>query len=507
MNLFPFLPVILMDMAGSSLMIVLSVMCVQLSRRLRRRDTGNILWNFLQWVSYALMVFAVSRSAGHILKQVLVLESHEHIWQKISPFSGAINTVTFIVVGSFTLFFERTWNIYQNIARDKQALISAHAELLYLNQNLEKLAEIRTRELVHSEQKYRRIFEVSKDTILVTKKNGLILNLNPSGHNMLGLDKNREDEAQHERYFQNWLAKDADWKKLSQTIAEEGFIEGEELDLRIRNGQLKKVLLSAGVSEASAEDEETIHFLIKDIERQHQMKEQMMQADKLASIGELSSGIAHEINNPLNVILGYTQLLLRNEVKASDRHADLKTIEKHVRNCKSIVEDLLSFARKSKTKKDRVHIESIIENVIKFVHQHSNFEDIRMESSYDRNIPPMMLDEKKIKQVLINLLMNAIHAVERKGCIRISTELDRDSDKMFIRISDDGYGIEKNNISKIFDPFFTTKPTGEGTGLGLSVSYGIIKDHGGDIRVDSEPGKGSIFTIMMPMGGRTKGVS
>ena len=103
--------------------------------------------------------------------------------------------------------------------------------------------------------------------------------------------------------------------------------------------------------------EETIHFLIKDIERQHQMKEQMMQADKLASIGELSSGIAHEINNPLNVILGYTQLLLRNEVKASDRHADLKTIEKHVRNCKSIVEDLLSFARKSKTKKERVHID------------------------------------------------------------------------------------------------------------------------------------------------------
>lgn len=195
-------------------------------------------------------------------------------------------------------------------------------------------------------------------------------------------------------------------------------------------------------------------------------------------------------------------MLLRNEVKTSDRHADLKTIEKHVRNCKSIVEDLLSFARKSKTKKSRVHIEILIENVIKFVQQHSNFENIQMKGTYDRNIPPLMLDEKKIKQVLINLFMNAIHAVVRKGCIRISTELDGDSNKIFIRISDDGYGIEKNNISKIFDPFFTTKPTGEGTGLGLSVSYGIIKDHGGDILVDSEPGKGSIFTIVMPMEGK-----
>ena len=492
-------------MAGSFLMIVLSIMCVHLSRKLRRRDTGNILWNFLQYVSYALMVFAVSRSAGHILKQVLVLYSYQHIWQKISPFSGAINTFTFIVVGSFTLFFERTWSIYQNIAEDKQALVSAHAELLYLNQKLEKLADIRTRELVRSDQKYRRIFEVSKDTILVTKKDGMILNLNPSGYKLLGLDGNREDGTLQEKYFQDWLAMDDAWKRLSQAIADEGFIEGEELDLRVGKGQSKKVLLSASVAEASMEDGETIHFLIKDIERQHQMKEQMMQADKLASIGELSSGIAHEINNPLNVILGYTQLLLRSEVKASDRHADLKTIEKHVRNCKSIVEDLLSFARKSKTRKDRVHIESIVENVIKFVQQHSNFEDIRMEGTYDRNIPPMMLDEKKIKQVLINLLMNAIHAVDRKGCIRISTELDVDSNRIFVQISDDGYGIEKNNISKIFDPFFTTKPTGEGTGLGLSVSYGIIKDHGGDILVDSEPGKGSIFTIVLPMEGKDQG--
>ena len=493
-------------MTGSFLMIVLSIMCVRLSRKLRRRDPGNILWNFLQYVSYALMIFAVSRSAGHILKQILIVESNEHIWQKISPFSGAINTFTFIVVGSFTLYFERTWNIYQNIVGDKQALISAHAELLYLNQNLEKLADIRTRELVRSEQKYRRIFEVSKDTILVTKKDGLILNLNPAGYKMLGLEEKQEDETVPERYFQHWLAKDDDWKNISQTIADEGYIEGEELDLSIGNRQLKKVLLSASVAEASVEAEDTIHFLIKDIERQHQMKEQMMQADKLASIGELSSGIAHEINNPLNVILGYTQLLLRNEIKASDRHADLKTIEKHVRNCKSIVEDLLSFARKSKTKKDRVSIENIIENVIKFVQQHSSFDDIRMEGTYDPNIPTMMLDEKKIKQVLINLFMNAIHAVGRKGCIGISTEMDQKSNNLFIRISDDGYGIEKDNISKIFDPFFTTKPTGEGTGLGLSVSYGIIKDHGGDIRVDSEPGKGSIFTIVMPLGESNKGV-
>jgi PAS domain S-box-containing protein len=494
------LPIGLVDILGSFLMILLSFLCLRVAFQLKRLDPNNIVWTYLLWVCYALAVFAVSRSAGHILRQILVLNLREDIWGMISPFSGAVNTATFMVVGAFTLFFERTWKIHQEILKDRRAIQKAHQDVVFLNQNLEAMVAERTQALSVSEQKYRRIFEVSKDMILVTQKDGRILQLNPAGCQMLGIADSVPMFLKAQPYFQNYLVQLSDWAPLVNSIEKQGSITGEELDLRSGSGGRRRVVLSAGLAGDSAENKETLHFLVKDIERQHQLKEQMAQADKLASIGELSSGIAHEINNPLNVILGYTQLLLRNEDSSSSRYMDLKTIEKHVRSCKNIVEDLLSFARKSKTRKEMRDIHAIIDDAIAFVRHHSNLERIRILSAYDRNVPPLRLDGKKIKQVLINLLMNAIHACERKqkGVIKITTGFHSEPDRVFIRIMDDGGGIEKSNITKIFDPFFTTKPTGQGTGLGLSVSYGIIKEHGGGIQVESEPGKGSTFTVVLP---------
>ena len=229
------------------------------------------------------------------------------------------------------------------------------------------------------------------------------------------------------------------------------------------------------------------------------IREQMAQADRLASIGQLSSGIAHEINNPLGVILGYAQLMLRNEPESSDRRRDLKTIEKHVRHCKTIVEDLLNFARRSEPKKEKVDIHKTIDDVLGFIRQHSGSNRIDFLTDYDRRIPAMVLDEKKIKQVLINLLMNARHAVGDAGEIRVATAYSPSSRQATIQVADNGYGIEARHLQHIFDPFFTTKPTGEGTGLGLSVSYGIVKKHGGEILVESKPGEGSTFTVVLPV--------
>jgi two-component system, NtrC family, sensor kinase len=242
-----------------------------------------------------------------------------------------------------------------------------------------------------------------------------------------------------------------------------------------------------------------IHFMVKDIEQQHLMREQMAQADKLASIGELSSGIAHEINNPLGIILGYTQLMLRNEPVASDRAPDLKTIEKQVRHCKSIVEDLLNFARMSAPKKEMCDIHKIIDDVIHFIRQHSKLDGIEIHTAYDRQIGSLLLDSKKISQVLINLLMNATYAIGRKGAITVVTAVSEGGRQAGIQVQDTGAGIQPKDLARIFDPFFTTKPTGQGTGLGLSVSYGIIKNHGGDIRVESTPGRGATFTILLPI--------
>lgn len=491
-----FLPIWIVDIVGSILMIVFSFLCLSLVRTLRNRDQGNVIWTYLFWVCLGLAAFAISRSAGHILKQILLVSGHEAVWSIIRPYSGAINSMMFVFVASVTLFFERIWKIYRQISKDKQSLQTVSDELRFLNQNLEDLVAERTEELTLSEHNYRRIFEVSRDMILVTQPDGAIINLNPAGCKLLGYKKPIPTFSDYS--FADFFVKTSEWRRIRKTIEQQSFVSNAEVSLKDMEGKQIRVLVSGSLDKGFPHRDATVHFLVKDIEQRRIVEEQIAQADKLASIGQLSAGIAHEINNPLGVILGYTQLLIRNEKANSEKIDDLKTIEKHVRNCKSIVEDLLNFARSSKPNEDVIRVDEAIEDVLNFIQQHAGLDNISVKKKYDSAVPEMRLDEKKIKQVFMNLIMNAKHAIGKEGTLAISTGYRPDEGNVVIKISDTGHGIEKKDLARIFDPFFTTKPTGEGTGLGLSVSYGIIKNHGGDIVVDSKIGKGSTFTIVLP---------
>ncbi len=492
---FSFLPIHVVDVVGSILMILLSFMCLGAVFELKKTDPYNVIWIYLLWLCYGLAAFAISRSLGHILKQYLIFSERQFIWESIRPFSGAINTLAFVFVGSVTLFFERIWKIHQQVLKDKLSLQAAHGELLVLSQNLEHLVAERTKSLAVSEQKYRRIFEVSKDMILVSKLNGLILDMNPAGYHMVGYNDFNKDLKY--KYFQDFFLDNSDWETIINTVKKEGFIANYEVTLSRVDGRNRLSLISGSLDNGLVGEDRTVHFLIKDIEQRRFMENQMAQADKLASIGQLSAGVAHGINNPLGIILGYTQMLIRDEDSKTERYTDLKTIEKHVKNCMLLIEDLLSFARTSKTEKKAIKIHEIIDEALNFIQHRSESYRITIERDYDNNVPLIMLDEKKMKQVFMNLIMNAKHAVGRSGTIKLSTRYNSSTKQLSVKVADTGYGIEKKNLSRIFDPFFTTKPTGEGTGLGLSVIYGIIKNHGGEIFVESEPGKGSTFTIIL----------
>ena len=495
--IFSSIPIRTVDLLGSILMILFSFLCLGLVRKLRNQDRDNVIWTYLFWVCIGLAGFAISRSAGHILKQILVISGNSPAWAAIRPFSGAINTLAFVFVGSVTLFFERIWKIYQQIEGDRQALKSTRDELLYVNQNLENLVAARTEELALSEHKYRRIFEVSQDMILMTTRDGVVINMNPAGYSMLGFVE--KDDPLIGKSFKDFCASESEWLTVKDAVVRNGFISNAEIVLKHKDERSLRSLVSGSLDKGLSTAEDTIHFLVKDIEQRRLIEEQIAQADKLASIGQLSAGIAHEINNPMGIILGYTQLLLRNEVPESEKYQDLKTIEKHVRSCKSIVEGLLNFARTSKPKTDLIRIDEAMEDVLNFIQQHASLDNIDVKKDYDPSVPEMQLDEKKIKQVFMNLIMNAKHAIGDEGTLSLSTGFDASDHQVFVEIADTGYGIEKKNLTCVFDPFFTTKPTGEGTGLGLSVSYGIIKNHGGDILVKSEVGKGSAFKIVLPV--------
>ncbi|SFM45047.1 two-component system sensor histidine kinase NtrB [Thermodesulforhabdus norvegica] len=488
----PLLPVWIVDFYGSVLMIVFAFLSVWQCHQLRRRDPNNVVWIYLLWFCYGLAGFAVSRSVGHILRRFLVSTHHADLWEALQPYSGAINTLMFVVVASITLFFERVWKIYQRMMAHQKALEDAHTQLLYLNRHLEEMVAERTRDLAISEQKFRRLFEVSRDMVVIVKPDGSIMDINPAGLKMIGW---KESELASRRFYE-CFANPREWQTLKEELFSGTEIRDREY-LLIKEGAVPvEVLVSAFCSREN--DRELFYFWVKDISQRKNMEKKLLQADKLASLGQLAAGVAHEVNNPLGIILGYTQLLLRRSEPGDQFYEDLKTIEKHARNCKVIVEDLLKFARSAPTKKGPAHIHDAIYEVISVLKHQFSLDNVEFETHLDPQVPTMHWDINKMKQVFMNLFMNARQAMNnRGGLIRVETECK--DGFLTVRVSDNGCGIPPEHLPRIFDPFFTTKPTGVGTGLGLSVSYGIIVEHGGTISVESEPEKGTTFTITFPV--------
>jgi len=271
------------------------------------------------------------------------------------------------------------------------------------------------------------------------------------------------------------------------------------------------VLFVIGIAVITVVTVVTTRLLVRRIEQadteKHLLDEQLIQSQKLASIGTLSAGIAHEINNPLAIIgeeAGWMQDLLKREsLKGIQEMADfedsLREIALQAGRCKEITHKLLSFARKMESVVKDVDLNTLIEEVIGLVEREANLSDIRIVREFASDLPRIYSDPSLIRQVILNLLTNATYAIGKGGAITIATQ-PLDDDRISIRVQDTGQGIPEASLSKIFDPFFTTKPAGKGTGLGLSICHGIIQKLGGDITVASKVGKGATFTIHLPLG-------
>jgi signal transduction histidine kinase len=238
----------------------------------------------------------------------------------------------------------------------------------------------------------------------------------------------------------------------------------------------------------------------KDITEQKHVEQRIQQTEKLFALGQLAAGVAHEINNPLGVILCYADILKQDLEALSAQHCeDIEVIEKHARSCQHIVSDLLNFARSHKADKSLCCLNPVIEEVVAMVKQQflKNRVDIILELAPD--LPESLIGIDRMRQVFLNLLMNSSHAIKENGTIHISSVYHPEDRMVEVIFRDNGDGIAEDVLTKIFDPFFTTKPQGSGTGLGLSVSYGIIRDHGGDIQAKSKPGTETIFIITLPV--------
>ncbi|MEJ5358715.1 MAG: ATP-binding protein [Desulfobacterales bacterium] len=238
------------------------------------------------------------------------------------------------------------------------------------------------------------------------------------------------------------------------------------------------------------------------------LNEQLLQAGKLAAIGELSAGVAHEINNPLAILLTERQLLLDcaarhplPEGEFREQFEDsMNQIDVQVQRCKRITQNLLRFARRTESKLETLDVNAFVREVIELMEREAKTSGIRFTAELDPALPPVVSDPSQLQQVLLNLFTNAIDAHEEKpyGAIRITTRADSAARRFRLHVADTGRGIRPEHLPRIFDPFFTTKAVGKGTGLGLAITYGIVQRLGGTIRAASEPGKGTEFTIELP---------
>lgn len=239
----------------------------------------------------------------------------------------------------------------------------------------------------------------------------------------------------------------------------------------------------------------------RDVTEEKDLQRKLVQSEKMAAIGMLAGGVAHEINNPLGGILAFTQLIMRDLGEGHVSQNDLKEIEEAALRCKRIVQDLLDFSRQNRDEVfGPVQINDVIRKIIPLVSVQARTSKIQLEISQEENLGFVRGSPYKLQQVFLNLVANAYQSMKNGGRLILKTYATTDgAGRVCAEITDTGTGISPEYLHRIFDPYFTTKDHGEGTGLGLSISYGIVKDHGGQIQVRSEPGTGSTFIVSFPV--------
>jgi PAS domain S-box-containing protein len=383
--------------------------------------------------------------------------------------------------------------------------------------------------LIESENKFRTIYEMAGDMICIADiKTASFIDVNPSFSRILGYDKkellNRpfldfihpddvkstikviEDELKKGKtvisFVNRYRTKNGNYKWLdwnSYPIPEKGITYAVAHDItEILNYQAE---LEKHKNNLEQLVEKRTHQLEKAMQELKEAQSQLIQSEKMASLGILTAGVAHEINNPLNYIQS-SIYGLENMLKHGIDNAVLEKIIKNmkvgVERASSIVKSLNTFSRKGKTRRKLCNINKIIDECLLLLN-HELKNKYTVTKNYTSEKYLLIGEEESLHQVFINLLINSIQAMNDEGEIVISTQLDKNKKQLQVKISDTGEGINKENISKIFDPFFTTKPPGKGVGLGLSIVYKIVREHNGTITLESEPSEGTVVNIILPI--------
>ena len=349
-------------------------------------------------------------------------------------------------------------------------------------------------ELKKSEEKYRSIVEYTSDAILLVDTDFKVLEWNKGAENLYGY-KREEVLVKFIPIISKIRLKELHtlWEKLRKGELVQNF-ETQRLH---KDGHLIDVVLTLSAIKDKNNNIKTISGIARDISEQKILQKQIQQAEKLAGIGRLAAGIAHQLNTPLGSI-NLSAQMLEDAIENVEYRDDIKKIIRQTEYCKNIINKLLAFSRPPGEGKTKIHLNRLINNVVKLLEKEIKDKNIEVKKTLSRNNDKIYANSNQIEQIFFNLLSNAIDAVPKGGKIGINTK--RISDKEIeVKINDNGTGIKAKDIPMIFEPFFTTKKIGHGTGLGLSICYGLVEEQNGTIKVKSKVGKGTTFALKFPL--------
>ena len=362
------------------------------------------------------------------------------------------------------------------------------------------------REVQKSNIFFQNVIQSTVDGIVVVDTKGNVLIFNEGMERLTGYSSKEIIEEGHLSSFYNIdVAKENMKKMRSDQHGPADKLNPTSMTIATKERKELPVTLSASIMTVNGKemgsvgvftDMREILKMRKDLEKAHL---QLVQSEKIASVGRMASGVAHEINNPLSGVLIYAELLKETLKDDAQFQSDIQEIIDQTLRCKKIVSELLEFSRQSIGKVSSFSLEQLINNCMNFLINQALFQDIRINLKIEPEMPQMIGDMGQLQQVFTNLFINAAHAMEGKGTLSINASFDPGRDYFVIKVSDTGRGIPEKLRDKIFDIFFTTKPVGKGTGLGLSISQNIINLHGGALRFECPREGGTTFTIELPL--------
>lgn len=356
-----------------------------------------------------------------------------------------------------------------------------------------------------TEGRYKDIIEQSADAIIAVNNDDLITAWNRGAEDIFGWDREEIIGEPQETFIPKDLLEARELECIDFGMRYRGYVQNYETERLRKDGT--RVLVNLTESFIRDVEGEIVgrSQILRDLTELKLREEQVQHSERLATVGHMAAGVAHEIGNPLTAISSLTQLVQR-KTKDEFVQEQLKKVREQIQRITKIVRDLVDFSRPSSLEREKSQINNVIKSAVGLMKHDARCRNVTFNLKLEPDLPSIICVPDHIHQVLVNLLLNAVDAMEGvdEPSISIETEKVTDPERILIRVSDVGTGIKQENLERIFEPFFTTKEVGSGTGLGLSVSHGIIKKMGGTITAESEIGKGTTFLISLPIERRTK---